>query len=831
MQRLILFAILFSNLVFCGQAFTGKETGIEHLRGYTMILTECKDYCEVAAARNFILKQGGSVAIIGSKNVMLGWIDPSIASQLVGHYGITAIHYEPIDLNTLTTSDRQTLQTVAFFNSATSGALEKRLLDEKDKPVKKLDYFDDLPHPAISYDDYLKNLEQKKLNTQGLKKKNQLLEFKADGSVLAGNSDVMVGTVAVAVFFVESNGAIDPNLYTWSSTDEDYMYQLTLEGLSWWSSMAEKYGKAVSFNIIPHYHTDSTCQQPYEPILHYAFEDNLWIDSIMSKSGFQTGDHFSRVEAYNTWLRSTYSTDWAYSIFIAYNPSPSSNAFKDGYGGYAYLGGPYTQILFTWFSDATVAHECGHIFWAPDEYYISGYSGCGEGATGTKSGFPNGNCEVSNVNSVDCMMKHNSYTLCAFTPAHIGWITEVPRYIMETNTSGLLISVQEVQSVSPQEFPWGRGSQVEISVVTPQALNGRRYDLLSWSDGGAQSHYITIPDSTTSYIANFSVGGEATQTWLLYQKSDGLPSLNVYVVAVDRQGDVWIGTYGGGLVKFDGKNWKVYTTSNSGLPSNYVGSIVIDKSGDKWIGTFSDIHSNLGGGLAKFDDTNWTVYTTSNSSLPANYVYSIAMDDSGSKWIGTYAGLIKFDSTNWTIYTSSNSCLPINTVFSIAIDVSGNKWIGTYSGLAKFDGTNWNVYTTSNSGLPDNYINSIAIDVSGNKWIGTAKGGLAVYNGEGLVSVKEILSKNIPEAFALFQNYPNPFNPLTNFTFNIPAKSFVSLKVFDLLGREVATIVSEELSAGRYTRQWNASNLASGVYFYRLTAGKLIQVKKMLVIK
>ena len=75
--------------------------------------------------------------------------------------------------------------------------------------------------------------------------------------------------------------------------------------------------------------------------------------------------------------------------------------------------------------------------------------------------------------------------------------------------------------------------------------------------------------------------------------------------------------------------------------------------------------------------------------------------------------------------------------------------------------------------------------------------------------------------FSLDQNYPNPFNPATIISFSLPSKSFVSLRVFDALGREVSTLVSEELSGGTYTRQWNAAALPSGVYFYRLVANAI----------
>ena len=89
----------------------------------------------------------------------------------------------------------------------------------------------------------------------------------------------------------------------------------------------------------------------------------------------------------------------------------------------------------------------------------------------------------------------------------------------------------------------------------------------------------------------------------------------------------------------------------------------------------------------------------------------------------------------------------------------------------------------------------------------------------------------IPSTFALFQNYPNPFNPTTNIEFSIPTKSFSSLKIFDVTGREVATLVSEELSAGSYMRQWNAANVSSGIYFYRLQAGSFVQTRKLVVLK
>lgn len=92
-------------------------------------------------------------------------------------------------------------------------------------------------------------------------------------------------------------------------------------------------------------------------------------------------------------------------------------------------------------------------------------------------------------------------------------------------------------------------------------------------------------------------------------------------------------------------------------------------------------------------------------------------------------------------------------------------------------------------------------------------------------------NNNLPLAYELYQNYPNPFNPLTNIKFDIKETQFVSLKVYDILGKEVAVLVNEEKPAGTYSVVFNAGNLSSGVYIYRLNAGGYSMVKRMALIK
>jgi hypothetical protein len=88
-----------------------------------------------------------------------------------------------------------------------------------------------------------------------------------------------------------------------------------------------------------------------------------------------------------------------------------------------------------------------------------------------------------------------------------------------------------------------------------------------------------------------------------------------------------------------------------------------------------------------------------------------------------------------------------------------------------------------------------------------------------------------PSAFSLEQNYPNPFNPSTTITFSIPNEEFVSLKVFNSLGEEVAELVSETKPAGNYSVSFDASGLSTGIYFYKLSAVSFIQTRKMMLVK
>ena len=132
----------------------------------------------------------------------------------------------------------------------------------------------------------------------------------------------------------------------------------------------------------------------------------------------------------------------------------------------------------------------------------------------------------------------------------------------------------------------------------------------------------------------------------------------------------------------------------------------------------------------------------------------------------------------------------------------------------------------------DNQLSGMMIWALGQDIVGSSQPLLeTIGKGMGLVTSIETLPEQIAKGFYLFDNYPNPFNPSTKIEYLIPESSFVTLKVFDVLGKEVATLVNEIKPLGKYEVSFDAANLSSGLYTYVLTSGNFFQSKKMLLLK
>jgi ligand-binding sensor domain-containing protein len=313
--------------------------------------------------------------------------------------------------------------------------------------------------------------------------------------------------------------------------------------------------------------------------------------------------------------------------------------------------------------------------------------------------------------------------------------------------------------------------------------------------------------------------------WIIYNTSNSqIPSNRIYEIALDINDHLWLATDGGGLAKFDYENWTIFNKSNSDLKSNIIYTIAIDEHNIKWIGTRD-------GGLNVFDDNSWQVFNTSNSSLPNNTITAIAFDNDGTKWLGMFSGenlcgLVQFNDTEFIQYAPLD--MPVIAVYSIAVDKKGTKWIGTVTrGLLKFDNQICKEYNPSNSNLDSYEISGIVIDSNDNVWMGTLDG-VAVLRDE-CVGIKISDCAYVYYNYELYNNYPNPFNPITIFKYQLPKAGNVILKIYNIVGQEIVTLVNNHQTAGNHQIQWNAQRLPSGIYYYKLQAGNFSETKKLLL--
>jgi len=236
-----------------------------------------------------------------------------------------------------------------------------------------------------------------------------------------------------------------------------------------------------------------------------------------------------------------------------------------------------------------------------------------------------------------------------------------------------------------------------------------------------------------------------------------------------------------------------------------------------------------------FSYGNSYIYRTINSGISwvqmyptaFSYLQSIYFINSNTGWIGGYTGINKTTNggTNWVIqYNNGDSVTSIkflNDTFGWAIGLSGRiKY--TYN-----SGTNWQNY----SSITNSNLNSIFFPSYNKGWIAGSNGVILHTDNNGGINSIEKYSNFIPLKFSLHQNYPNPFNPVTKIKFDLPKSSNAKLIIYDLLGREVTTLVNEQLKPGSYEAEWDGTNFASGIYFYSLVTDDFTETKKMVLIK
>jgi len=209
--------------------------------------------------------------------------------------------------------------------------------------------------------------------------------------------------------------------------------------------------------------------------------------------------------------------------------------------------------------------------------------------------------------------------------------------------------------------------------------------------------YCMVLDTNTHTLwvgGRLGLARYAQGEWTIYDTTNSILRGPVLGLALSGS-TVWMGSEGA-LVKYDGTTWTEYTTQNSGMPCYAPKVMAVESNGDVWVGLGGSwttenpeaMHAMFG--LGKFDGTSWTVYNHQNSPLNySNIVNAVAIDKKGNKWIATAkhhedsynyggAGILKFDNNEWTAYTKDNSPLPDNKINWVGVDNDDNVWFHQY---------------------------------------------------------------------------------------------------------------------------------------------------------
>lgn len=284
---------------------------------------------------------------------------------------------------------------------------------------------------------------------------------------------------------------------------------------------------------------------------------------------------------------------------------------------------------------------------------------------------------------------------------------------------------------------------------------------------------------------------------------------------VAREADIFAAS-NSGRVFHSADNGESWVVISDGLPNSWLHALLYNGT-DVYVGTASQ-------GVFRYLET-FNYWEPFNEGLQTK-INALAAQGS-SLFAGTENGLFRTanDSSSWARVNESLINVPVYTLAANETAVFAGTREGVF--VSADEGESW---AAINEGLSDFDIRALALH-GDYLFVGTSRSGVWRFPLEELILVQE--KQPVAEAALaiLFQNHPNPIQETTTIGFYLPAASRVSLKVFDVSGREVATLLSGEFTAGTHSREWGAAGLPNGVYFYCLQAGAYKETKKLVVLR
>ena len=446
-----------------------------------------------------------------------------------------------------------------------------------------------------------------------------------------------------------------------------------------------------------------------------------------------------------------------------------------------------------------------------------------------------GNVYVSGISYASASI--NEYATIKYSPA--GSPLWIRRYSMQLNDNAdaKSIAVDDAGNVyvTGHSYKIHEGYNILTikynSAGTLQWL--KRYDNIdSYSD---EAVGVAVDGTGNVYVAGYSViaGGDwdyvtikynssGTEMWTRKYDGPGHGYDKVKGLVLDASGNIYVTGYSAGdgtawdfaTIKYNGAGWVQWVKRYDGPKGNdydEATAIAVDAIGNVYVTGFSSI-SEIQNMRYEYTTIKYNITGTEQwvqkfdgGNFHMGHPTSITLDGSGNTYI---TGLFRITDTTSEIGTIKYSSAGVQ------------KWVRRYNG----------------SGVGRNTGSSVAVDGSGNVYVGGYSAEVIGKYDYKIIKYSQksnILpfSSEMPKQYSLSSNYPNPFNPVTKISFSIPINSYTKLVVYDISGKQVAELVDTELKAGAYDVDFDASQLASGTYFYRITAGNFTEVKKMMLVK
>ncbi|MBK7444760.1 MAG: SBBP repeat-containing protein [Ignavibacteria bacterium] len=382
----------------------------------------------------------------------------------------------------------------------------------------------------------------------------------------------------------------------------------------------------------------------------------------------------------------------------------------------------------------------------------------------------------------------------------------------------------------------------------------------------------SVGDLTSEDYLTIMYNSNGAEQWTARYNYDLVDDIEIAKsMTVDGFGNVYVTGFSYGLsknedyavVKYNSAGTEQWVARYNGPSDSYDIStdIITDISGNVYVTGYSYDNVSLEDyATIKYNSSGEQQWVSKYNGASGKFdiANSITTDNAGNVFVTGYSydvnssedyATVKYNSAGgqqWvSLYNGTGNDFDIAT--SIKSDVNGNVYVAGYSygsgtqedfATVKYNSNGDQQWAEIFNGDADSsdIAASLAIDQSGN--IYTSGYSYVTSSGFDFITIKysqtvgvNQISGNLPEKFLLEQNYPNPFNPNTNICYTIEEAGYTSLTVYNSVGIEISTLISENLQAGSYSAEFNAENYPSGVYYYKLTSGDFTQVKKMILLK